>query len=215
VELVLAGYSYGSMIVSLLPGIDQIIKLFESHPGEASTNSIASKAMEVSGMMLEKAIRHSSSDRPGKPEHEEVEQTSQSLHNYVDLIHPYVSYLLISPILPPVSMFVSMSWLPGTSTDITLFGQKLSAGTIEEQLSSRPTLVIYADNDMFTSIKKLRLWIKKLKDIPQSKFSSREIVGAGHFWTNPETQRQMREAIGLWIGPQTQIGPQLDDGTSR
>lgn len=200
-ELILGGYSYGSMIVSGLPNIDQIKSLFESHPAEAAISSIASKAKDVSRMQIELAILQASSDRHMESETQEIHPTEHSLHAPMTLANPCVSCLLISPILPPVSMFVSMSWLTGTTTDITIFGQKLSAGNTEKQLSSHSTLVIYANDDGFTSSRKIRPWVQKLKDIPQSKFTSCEVVGAGHFWIKPETQRQMRDAIRQWINP--------------
>jgi hypothetical protein len=200
-ELVLAGYSYGSMIVSGLPPIDHIKELFESHPAEASTSSIVSNAMELGRLMIELAVLQKFSERATEPEHHVVDQPKRNVGDRMMIASTYVSYLLISPIFPPVSLFVSTSWLPGTSTDIIILGQKLPAGVTQEQLSSHSTLVIYADNDGFTSSKKIRPWVEKLKGIPDSKFTSCEVVGAGHFWHKPETQQQMRDAIRQWINP--------------
>jgi pimeloyl-ACP methyl ester carboxylesterase len=101
-----------------------------------------------------------------------------------------VAYLLISPLLPPISAFTTLP-----------FGSNPLRGHSEEtlcRLASNPTLAVFANNDSFTSAKKLRLWSQDLSNRADSKFQFVEIDCAGHFWRTHQVQKSLMVAIGHW-----------------
>ena len=114
---------------------------------------------------------------------------------------PTTYYLLISPLLPPVSMFATMfSKLGPHGLDHQTASEDRSVANshVKEKLTSSTTLAIYGDKDFFTSQKKLRKWAEHLAGAPGSRFQFREIAGAGHFWHEQGVEGQMRSAIKDW-----------------
>lgn len=104
------------------------------------------------------------------------------------------SYLLISPLLQPTSLLVSFfsSW-----SHTQRAGKE--AEQREDKLMACPTMAIYGDRDMFTWSRKVRKWASELATMPGSKFESREITGAGHFWQEAGAERKLKHAVEGWI----------------
>ncbi|MCJ1276335.1 hypothetical protein MMC21_004140 [Puttea exsequens] len=102
---------------------------------------------------------------------------------------PRTCYLLISPVLYPISMF------------ITMFSNVLraDASSREEILQSHPTLAVYGDSDFFTSQRRLRRWVEHMECKPGSLFHFREVQGAGHFWREEGVGLEMKRTINEWI----------------
>ena len=105
------------------------------------------------------------------------------------ILSPSIHYLLISPLLPPISMFATMFSNVGS-------GQQLHW---EDKLVNRPTLAIYGDRDFFTSQRKLRRWAEGLSIKVGSHFRFNEISGTGHFWQEDGAKIQLSSAICQWI----------------
>ena len=97
---------------------------------------------------------------------------------------PRTCYLLISPLLPPISMFA------------TMFSNRSDGGG---ELHKHPTLAVYGDKDFFTSQKKLRRWAEYWKGQSGSQFHFHEVVGAGHFWREEGAEQGMRLVIREWV----------------
>jgi pimeloyl-ACP methyl ester carboxylesterase len=113
-------------------------------------------------------------------------------HPHGELGQPVTCYLLISPLLPPVSMLATMfTKINGSRSE--------NAPDIEDKFQRHPTLAIYGDRDFFTSYKKLRRWAAQYTAEPDSLFTCREISGAGHFWHEDGADAQMRKAIRDWL----------------
>jgi alpha/beta superfamily hydrolase len=112
---------------------------------------------------------------------------------------PHISphYLLISPLLPPLSNFLSFS--------PTAF---FSWGHHDHQpptLVHHPTLVVYGTKDMFTSSSKLDTWCKKMDTLSTqnkglSSFRWRKVDGAGHFWREKGVEAELRFSVREWVG---------------
>lgn len=103
----------------------------------------------------------------------------------VKVLLPQTHYLLISPLLPPISMFA------------TMFSKRLPS--YQDKLVRSPTFAVYGDDDFFTSQSKLRRWAEGLKAKPESQFCFHEVPGAGHFWREEGSDRQMRSGIRQWM----------------
>lgn len=129
-----------------------------------------------------------------KKHHEELVQTEYNMEPELETVQreqASVAYLLVSPLLPPISAFTT---LPFGSNALRGHGEE-----ILQRLSKNASLAVFADNDTFTSVKKLRTWSQDLSNRPRSSFHFVEIEGAGHFWRTHDVQKSLRLAIGLWV----------------
>ena len=113
-----------------------------------------------------------------------------------------VHYLLISPILPPISSFITMfskQWpfrkAPDTASQPN---RKLSLLSGHEKFWLYPTMAIYGDSDGFTSQQKVHKWAQNMSDRTDSLFQSCEVPGAGHFWHEEGVVNQMQDGIRGW-----------------
>jgi hypothetical protein len=113
-----------------------------------------------------------------------------------DVPVPDIRYLLISPLLPPISSFATMfskiTFTPRESS-------RVSYNNFDVKLTTRPSLAIYGDQDFFTSGRKLRKWCETLTSKPGSTFRFAEIAGAGHFWHEEGSASSMRSAVRDWL----------------
>jgi pimeloyl-ACP methyl ester carboxylesterase len=174
-KLVLAGYSYGSMLASHLPPVETVLKLFAPSAQGTATQEIKLAADRLS--------RGNGS--------QEARQNVAS---------PSVAYLLVSPILPPASFFTALSLLgQNRRLDTVLLGIPIQSGTPSENLTTHPSLAVYGNSDGFTSARKLRDWAAQLAESRDSQFCSHEINGAGHFWHEDGVELQLRRTIREWL----------------
>ncbi|KAI4721493.1 hypothetical protein E4T48_02233 [Aureobasidium sp. EXF-10727] len=116
-----------------------------------------------------------------------------------DLPHVLTRYLLISPLLPPLSNFLSLS------TSSLMFWRH--ADFAKHNFVRYPTLVIFGTKDVFTSSHKLDGWCKKMKECAlqaagsngQSSFRWKKIEGAGHFWREHGVEAQLTDSLREWV----------------
>jgi len=114
-------------------------------------------------------------------------------------------YLLISPVLPPISDFLAFSssnFLPN------LFGRFSGLGSKSDLFSKFPTLAVFGSDDGFTSAKKLTAWAGELKKktttlVTETNeisggFDSMLVEGAGHFWREEGVLDVLVEKVGRW-----------------
>ena len=137
-------------------------------------------------LSTEKAeYQHTSSETPGS-----ATATEEQLQT-LDIQTPKTAYLLISPILGAVAGLA------------TLFSASSARSSGEEKLLSNDTMVVYGDEDAFTSVHKLRRWCEELKGrsekAGEATFRYCEVGGAGHFWREIDVEKKMRETVRQWI----------------
>ena len=116
---------------------------------------------------------------------------------------PNTIYLLISPLLYPVSLFLTMftkKWSAmKESQPPPSPARDPDSSSMEEKLSAHQCLAVYGDKDFFTSQRKLRKWAERQADKTESRFTFSEISGAGHFWNEEGSDLRMRETIRAWL----------------
>jgi alpha/beta superfamily hydrolase len=121
----------------------------------------------------------------------------------VELVAPEVCYLLVSPLLPPVTffttMFFSLSFAAKKKSSSAPIGA-VPASRPDVELVLHPSCAVYGDRDTFASQKKLRKWAESLKQKPNSQFQFFEVNGAGHFWQEENATERMRSSIQKWLG---------------
>ena len=112
---------------------------------------------------------------------------------------PQVYYLLISPLLPPVSSFATMfSKLSTSRSHKGPLNEPAPHGQYD-RLTSCGTLAIYGGKDFFTSQKKLRAWSEALRSKSNSRFDFHEVSIAGHFWREEGHEAELRRTIRDWL----------------
>ncbi|MCJ1332024.1 hypothetical protein MMC10_008716 [Thelotrema lepadinum] len=152
---------------------------------------VVRKSVEVSRARLHLKRRHSEevsrSSNPG----EQLEALS--------LPRPHVCFLLISPVLSPVSSFLTMfskqQWKPRWSSHAMV----TSDDSVKEKFGRNQTFAIFGDNDFFTSGRKLQRWATSLTSQPNSRFVHHEVAEAGHFWQEDGVESELERAITSWI----------------
>lgn len=150
---------------------------------------------------LDRSLRRPGMSQTGSDEMS-VDRVEHS--GFTKIAKPHIYYLLISPLLPPISLFATMfSKLDGpfaSNNEILVSnGKHQTSGRLDDWLASHPTLAIYGEKDFFTSQKRLRRWAENLVCKPNSLFSFNEISGAGHFWQEEGVDAQMRSSIRNWL----------------
>ncbi|KAF7517209.1 hypothetical protein PCG10_001527 [Penicillium crustosum] len=190
IHLILGGYSYGSLIASNVPTLDTMLDLFQFAPITTPTNKptpmreIMSTAKRIAALSLEQI------------------QMSHNLADVPDLraLTTSISYLLVSPLLPPISQFLTVfSTLSLNVKTDTPKGPHIPCPRPADQQSSHHTLALFGDQDTFTSAGKLEKWSDEMVHMPCSQFQFRMIDGAGHFWRENGVEVRARHALKQWL----------------
>ena len=167
----------------------------EGEPGARRSRESSRRSVEGLRRSVERTREKFSQGR-----HRSNEATTETKGLEVaDIRLSLAAYLLVSPLLPPVSSFLTMfarhKPSPRKPKEET---PEADSGCGEVEVAKHPTLVVHGDDDLFTSSKKLRKWTVELAAWPGSQLRSVEVPDAGHFWHDPEAQRQLVEAVDSW-----------------
>lgn len=187
IHLILGGYSFGSLIASHVPTIDVMVDLFR--PGTASPDTPIPEIGRRAGKIAAATIRQI------KPTHRDCDSQTDGIGLNASTS---ISYLLVSPLRPPVSSFLTGF----SSLSFSVGGTSAQARPVPhpgDQLSKHRTLAIYGDQDDFTSVRKLQRWSDELMRVPQSQFQGVVVEGAGHFWREEGVEEQARRALREWL----------------
>lgn len=191
IQLVLGGYSYGSLIASHVPTLDATVDLFQSVLSASADSPLRQIGRLARRIAVASTEKLRGADAPGLAD--DARLCTSTTH---------VSYLLVSPLLPPISQFLTVF----SALSLTVRVESSSAGGKHipcprpfDQLSRHRTLALFGDQDNFTAARKLEKWSDELARVPQSQFQAREIGGAGHFWRETRVEAQARQALREWI----------------
>lgn len=193
VHLTLGGYSYGSFIASHLPAANVVVGLFRETASGTAPYEICTIAEKIAASSHERTHHLTETTTPNGSglRVEDLDQISRST----------VSYLLVSPLLPPLSNFLTI--FSRLSLDVgvkkSTEWKSIPCHKPATQLCKHKTLAIYGNDDGFTPAKKLRKWSDELSLVPQSRFQYCEIDGAGHFWRGNDVEEQARHALRNWL----------------
>lgn len=147
------------------------------------------KSLDLARRSFERS--HNSLRRRTSGEVLKLVETQQHLAP-VKLAPLVVCYLLISPLLPPIS---SLATFFSSSTK-----SKTGEIDIDSRLASHPSLVIWGTGDSFTLQKKLQWWAEDIyRSRTPSFFTYWKVDGGGHFWRKPHAERLMRQYLREWV----------------
>jgi alpha/beta superfamily hydrolase len=198
IQLVLGGYSYGSLIASRVPDTHSIIALFASRLPSTYASEIIVKAKELARSTKNKLHPSKSSSEPPDDKSasllsSEVIGSAWPSETSID-----VSYLLVSPLLPPISTLISLP-----------FGKWSSDQDYMQKFKEKPTLAIWGSADVFTSSNKLQNWAKDFSKV-NSNFLWIEVQGASHFWRGKGVVQHLTTKIREFILFTTERPPHRD-----
>ena len=251
--LLMGGYSFGAIVLTMIPPLGDIAKMFSSPPadshlaqirlraealGHQQTEFIAAIAAQQQRESGHSRNRSDTSTRIGGDEitegprpktrprsHSKVpktlHETEEKMRNRVNhLLHrskdklvletptsqlPAItdmetqdaSYLLISRPQGLVAHLATMSLLPSSLARPRRSADEENA---ELKLVQKPTLLVFGDEDGFAALGKQREYISRLEHLsPESRFSGREITGAGHFWVEVGALAHLRSTISEFL----------------
>lgn len=178
IKIILGGYSYGSMIARQVESAQVIFDAFVPDVPSPLGN-IAIQAQEL-------AIRYKNERSP---------ESSMSIDTHRDLeppSHVDTAYLLISPLLSPVASILALSLS-------NLISKNKREQEDLQRLTSHYTLALSGTDDIFTSSARLHSWASNLFNEPDSRFTFRQIDGAGHFWREDGVRELLRDSIRDWV----------------
>lgn len=115
-----------------------------------------------------------------------------------DLPAVKTTYLLISPLLPPISTLLCISQLSGSISNIFHVRTLSEDGELESFMQS-PTLAVFGSSDDFTSSRKLCAWAQKLSKDPRTNFQWKQIDRAAHFWRERGAMPALTTRIRAWV----------------
>ena len=173
-EIVLGGYSYGSLVVQKLPPSKELLYRF-------LTRAITAGSREA---LLDEQAQMLAADY--------VRRSSEKLQPQQLSAKPSVpgvgfSYLLISPLLRPLSAALTL---------------QLRSFDPDKARGNHKTLAIFGGQDGFTSAQRLEKWARRCESQVYSRcFTYRLVEEAGHFWREPEVAGELQEAIRTWLRP--------------
>jgi pimeloyl-ACP methyl ester carboxylesterase len=103
---------------------------------------------------------------------------------------PEIRYLLISPLTTPISAFAA----PALASKML----NRSLSSFPDVIAKHETLVVYGDQDGFSSARRIREWVVRMKSESGMRFQSVEVNGAGHFWHEEGSEEELRAALRVW-----------------
>jgi alpha/beta superfamily hydrolase len=203
-ELLIGGYSYGSLIASLTPPVLDILKLLEAPP--PCTPAFA-KALLTAKESARKWLDTHSNTRTSysgtfnraavhaaiqREENRKLE--CEQVHHGIDKKWKVTArYLLVSPLLPPISSL--MMGFPGVKA------WSLGRGSVDEgekgiEAVDARVLAVYGDGDTFTGVRKYRKWREKMEG---ERWKGVEVGGAGHFWREEGVMGVLVGEVEEWV----------------
>lgn len=207
--LVLAGYSYGSMIASQLPPLEEILAPFASPPAESPAGHVRATAETLARHQRDVMMAASPSPAagrgirvgdgggtrrkrsPGVRRSTSSSVGSEGVREFVRRHRPSPSgggppappqatLSQVPDLAAPRPAYVLVSPLVGAVAHLATMSRAATA--CEAQLRSHPTLAVYGDGDGFVSSARMRAWAGRMGGADGSRFRGHEVAGAGHFW---------------------------------
>jgi hypothetical protein len=180
IRLILGGYSYGSLIASHLPTLDVMLDLFHS-PTRSENSRPISEIKKTAIQLSTSSLEHLQKSPTEDPD----------FH-----VLTTISYLLVSPLLPPVSNLLTSFTTLSLKVQGSSQSQTLSCPNPADQLSTHRSLALAGSLDSFVSASKLEKWSDEIAHMPGSQFQFRMIDGADHFWRENERARLV---LRVWL----------------
>ncbi|EGP87979.1 uncharacterized protein MYCGRDRAFT_40222 [Zymoseptoria tritici IPO323] len=192
-QVILAGYSYGSLILARLPHMSHIIETFESAEKGTSASEIYLRARTLARRTRQSLLEPSPPSTPrGRRLNSESSPRSRPQTSQVN-----VSYLMISPVLFPMTTTLLS---PGLAFPTAKAGNT-GSGFLSMEYSS---MVLFGSLDHFTSAKKLKQWVERLSTTSSGRLQWECFQGVDHFWRGDGVLDEVQARIKTWTSSSTE-----------
>ncbi|KAA8910632.1 Alpha/Beta hydrolase protein [Sphaerosporella brunnea] len=194
-HLLAAGYSYGALIAAASSVHAQyLLETLRSPPTPAYATALAAgiKSARCWGDVHSVAAARTSYSgvrSPQLPPPPPAEAQLQELRRWEE-VAVRLSYLLVSPPLPPVSSLLLLGG-GGRSVLDPVSAAEAGAG------AAKKVFVAWGDDDVFTGVRKYRRWAEKMRSC-EFVFEGVEVAGATHFW-GEKALGVVEERLGAWL----------------
>lgn len=201
--LLMAGYSYGAMITTQLPPLNELLERFASPDSGSNAAQIRLRAeswaekqnqalQEACGAVTGGQRKGHGTSNPASPRG----PAKGRLSPINGFTIPQPAYLLVSPLQGLVTHLATMSLVP------SVFAKRSppQEDDTETKLVLNPTLAVFGDGDIFVPVGKLRAWVSRLSSQQASQFHGHEIGSAGHFWAEEGVLHSMLDLVCDFAG---------------
>jgi len=227
--LLMAGYSYGAMVTTQLPPLEDLLSIFvqptiTSEAGQIRTRAEALGAQQRD--LLNTHSRRSLRVGEGSPKRSHDGRRSFSLDDAEEKLRKGVQHfmaktkhasrnsspngrkatsppeLVLSPLADMASLkqaYLLVAPLQGAVPVLATMSRSWQDPAAEAKLRQSPALAVYGDGDGFVSAHKLRRWTARMKEAEGSLFTGKEITGAGHFWVEEGALGSMLDAVDGFV----------------
>ncbi|PTB65844.1 hypothetical protein BBK36DRAFT_1120212 [Trichoderma citrinoviride] len=195
--LLMAGYSYGAMVTTQLPPLNELLEPFSSPDSGSHAAQIRLRAEgwaeKQRHALREAQSQHQTADSPRSSASPGLLVPANGRLSPINgFMMPRPAYLLVSPLQGLVTHLATMSLMPSVLTRRRPPQQDTGA---EAKLVQSPTLAVFGDCDIFVPVGKLRAWVARLSSQPASQFRGHEIPSAGHFWAEEGVLHSMLDLV--------------------
>ncbi|KAF2691822.1 hypothetical protein K458DRAFT_473515 [Lentithecium fluviatile CBS 122367] len=160
----------------------------ETSPEKRRTSRDIRRSMEGRSLDLGSRLRSLSHRRRGE---EAIPKTPPDpTPSRPSIMIPEIRYLLISPLTTPISTLAA----PALATKVL----NRSLPSFPNVIAKHETLAVFGNQDIFSSAKRIRDWVERMKGESGYRFEGVEISGAGHFWHEDGAERKLRSALRGW-----------------
>lgn len=192
IHMILGGYSYGSMKAMNTSPDKELLSLRAWTQAKPELEAIKQAALKLAATS-NLAYQISPARDVGEAMMDDPEQGTQDLRRRPGrpiVLKPH--YLIISPLLPPISFLLNLG---------NPF--KLPTSGVSTVLREHPALVVYGGRDSFTSAKRVTEWGWEISRLSSGRdFRHLEVEDADHFWKTDNAQQGLRDAIREWTADQ-------------
>jgi pimeloyl-ACP methyl ester carboxylesterase len=207
--VVFAGYSYGSLITTRLPDLAALLAPFETLAPAREAREVAARARMIADQTdwggLQPPPPSSSSSVGANRRSADgdgcagdgggggLAAAARAKAVFPAGLSPLsfeTHYLLVSPLLPPISTLTALS---------SLLNDDPAADEAHlRKFRENPALAVFGARDVFTSARRLSAWCAERREA-NARFAWLEVPGAGHFWHERGTLAAATRAVKEWI----------------
>ncbi|KAG9258424.1 Alpha/Beta hydrolase protein [Emericellopsis atlantica] len=225
--LLMGGYSYGAMVTSQLPPLEDLLLTFATPAIDSAAAQIRSQADTLAAQQRD--VLHARSRRslrvgegsPKRRSNDSARSHSFSLDEAEDKIRHLVNKTVhrrensrgqpgstngaasvtlaaVPDLTLPRPAYLLISPLQGFVLSLATMRRHTGDEAAEQKMRGNPTLAVFGNGDIFVAASKLRTWVTRMED-GDSLFQGQEVEGAGHFWVEQGVLSTMMSHVANFV----------------
>ncbi|KAI6782669.1 uncharacterized protein J7T54_003682 [Emericellopsis cladophorae] len=226
--LLMGGYSYGAMVTSQLPPLEDLLLTFATPAIESAAAQIRSQAETLAAQQRDilhahsrKSLRVGEGGSPKRRSNDSARSRSISLDEAEDKIRHLVNKTVhrregsrgqsgstnsaasvkiasVPDLALPRPAYLLISPLQGFVLNLATMRRFTGEEAAEQKLRENLTLAVFGNGDIFVAASRLRTWVTQMED-GDSLFRGQEVDGAGHFWVEQGVLSTMMSHVANFV----------------